>query len=527
MSSKLIGVPVDKLTFVRVLAGLDGFSADQDGSISTSLSSSSLDGGRMTTHGSLNGVVSDHIYGTFSQSRFAVVGNLMEMADKNELASIQPADTFFWSKDGKLNIPNAVLFAPDGEELPKALQDAVNVIRYDANAGDETPFHNLRHAIHQELHKNDIPAYGISMNGWIRNTWVDNHPDNTKAIAAELSEKLGYKVLNDLHANTPYAQAENSIRYLQGFSQECDQLNTVDDYISHKAHSIQQGGVSLIQNTEGSLNSLNQALSLMPDNRKEVYSAHYGDESNAVYQKLNDKLDIWFPEEPEVVFTTPPPIPMSPPPIPMVPPPLPTEPSLKQAFGADLSQLPEPQSHASKFIDDYLRGVASKEVPVELLQEKDTISDLRLDAEKSIRELSTLLTSKGLLWKFNLEDLGANDSGVTQRYFANAMQDELVARVYDRSKNEMELFSEALTCHAADVGDYLGQSASQDGIRSDVNELSPFKDQLKNSFNLDLEFIEKHAVLSADTTHQVNRTVASAEPGLIPRTQHQEASFVM
>lgn len=506
MNSKLIGVPVDKLTFVRVLAGIDGFTADNEGSLNTSLHESSFNSGRMTTHGALNGVVRDHVYGTFSQSKFAVVGNLMEMCEKNELACIQPADTFFWSKNGRVQVPNATLFAPANEVLPEQIANNVSVIRYDAGANGKSEFDNLNDAIRGYLDKENIPNFGISMNGWARNTWVDNYAENSKQIASELCEQFGYtKVLNDLHSNTVYSKVENACEALQVLSATAEKINTLEEYEAYNINSMQKGGVRLSQTVGETITEMQKNLSNMPDHQSKVYLEVLEPLSNELSKSMQDKLDRWHSK---------------------VPPPLPESLALVEPVAVNISNLPEPISHASKFIDAYLRGVPDDEMPVELLQEKVTIADLRTEAEKSAHELHNLLAAKGVLWTMNLDKL-AKDADGGCPLVSKVMCDDHINRVFNRTKDEMELYSEAFACHTSDVGDFLSEAAARDGIRSDVNELSPFKEQLEKAFNQDLSILSKHGLSNEDAAMQVSRTLASAEPGLINRSNHRESSFVL
>lgn len=520
MNSKLIGVPVDKLTFVRVLTGIEGFTADNEGSLNTSLHDSSYNSGRMTTHGTLNGVVSDHVYGTFSQSKFAVVGNLMQMCDKNELACINPADTFFWSQNGRVQVPNATLFAPANEVLPEQIEKNVSVIRYDASADGKSEFENLKGAITKHLKKEDIPYFGISMNGWIRNTWVDTHAENSKQIASELSEKLGYKVLNDLHSNTAYSNAEKTCLSLQRLSATAGKINTVEEYEAYNNKSMAQGGVRLFQTVSETISQIPVTLGNIPAHRRIAYTEILEPMANQLSKSMQDKMDNWYAPQEVLSNPVPPPLP------PQVPPPLPAEFALAKPEGVNISKLPEPVSHASKFIDAYLRGVPDDEMPVELLQEKVTIADLRTEAEKSINELSYLLAAKGVLWTSNLNELD-NDAAGRSPLIEEVMSDDRINRVFNRTKDKMELYSEAFACHTSDVGDFLSEAAARDGIRSDVNELSPFREQLENAFNQDLSVISKHGLSNEEATMQVSRTLASAEPGLINRSNNRESSFVL
>ena len=92
-----LNVDFEDLMFVRVMTDINNCTVDESGLLNLKLSNESAINQRNTTHGTLNGIVSDHLTGVFSNAKFAVIAPLIELAQSNELLSISPADTYFWN----------------------------------------------------------------------------------------------------------------------------------------------------------------------------------------------------------------------------------------------------------------------------------------------------------------------------------------------------------------------------------------------------------------------------------------------
>lgn len=207
-------VASDQLYLVRVQAGLDGTQVDGGDLLITrnneSVSENSM---RNTVHFTLNGVVSNHVYGEFNHL-FAFVSPLEQTNEKNKglLAGLNPSDTFFHQNaNDSLRLHQPTLVAPNGAEIPAHILDSgINVVRYDAPEviNGETLKATRDIAVGNVLNELGAPVNKIGMWGW------SDTPDPTPEQRNALIESLGYdkEHIATVHTGSP----EKSIEELMG-----------------------------------------------------------------------------------------------------------------------------------------------------------------------------------------------------------------------------------------------------------------------------------------------------------------------
>ncbi|MCP0917676.1 hypothetical protein MUB04_14170 [Acinetobacter indicus] len=203
-------VASDQLYLVRVQAGLDGTQVDGGDLLITrnneSVSENSM---RNTVHFTLNGVVSNHVYGEFNHL-FAFVSPLEQTNEKNKglLAGLNPSDTFFHQNaNDSLRLHQPTLVAPNGAEIPAHILDSgINVVRYDAPEviNGETLKATRDIAVGNVLNELGAPVNKIGMWGW------SDTPDPTPEQRNALIESLGYdkEHIATVHTGSPEASIE-------------------------------------------------------------------------------------------------------------------------------------------------------------------------------------------------------------------------------------------------------------------------------------------------------------------------------
>ena len=159
------GVNNKDLRLVRTSPHIDRWASDGSGSLIITPREDSSTYSRSTTHFTLNSIVQDHSSGTFSNGKYAVIGSLEDAAPRNTISGIGTVDTWMHPKDGKITLPNATLFAPEGEKLPERF-DGLNVVRYAPDSDQAKNYSNLTSTIKSELSKNNIPTFLADSYGW-------------------------------------------------------------------------------------------------------------------------------------------------------------------------------------------------------------------------------------------------------------------------------------------------------------------------------------------------------------------------
>ena len=293
-----LGIPHEQLRFVRVIQGIEGFSANENGDLSIKLlEEANPDGRRNTTHGTLNAVVSNVIGGTFSESKFGIVANFMDVAKANELISMQPADTYFWNKDNGIQIPKATLFAPDNAELPKDITERVNVIKYQHGSTDAECFKHMNQAIKKHFHENKLPFYGVDGHGWVERPWHQAGVDHSGKDTEKVSEILGYKVEKGQHDGTPHESVENAIALLKAVEHDFNNINSKEDYEKANSYSLNQGGRTLKHDFDIAYYGFNDALKAMPSHHKDFYLDKFRDQFLKFELQMNERINGWYPPE--------------------------------------------------------------------------------------------------------------------------------------------------------------------------------------------------------------------------------------
>lgn len=303
--STLSGVSGSDLRLVRTSPHINRWESDGNGSLIIKAREDSETYSRSTTHFTLNSTVQDHSSGTFSGGRYATVSSLSSAAEHNIVAGIGTVDTWMLPTDGKITLPGATLFAPEGEDLPERFK-GINTIRYVPDQDASKNYANLSSAIEADFKKNNLPTFDVGSYGW------QGAKQPTKEELSKISSLVGSNtILPSIHFGSP----DESMEALISDTLKLKQY-TIGDVFSPSENSPMQQLAELQSRLDGELDTVHPKA-------KEMYREKFNKSYSGTKSEVDKWLDKKFPPHVE-----PPPISM-PPPLPItpgsaIPPPIPS-----------------------------------------------------------------------------------------------------------------------------------------------------------------------------------------------------------
>ena len=410
-NNKYLGVEHQDLRFVRVMKGIEGCETTPDGGLNLALlDEHNAVGKRNTTHGTLNAIVADHTYGTFSESRFAVVGELMQMSQQNELLSVSAADTYFWNQDKKISVPNATLFAPEGENLPKGMDDNLNVIRYKADNDPRTNFENMYRSVSDHFTEQNLPFHAVDNHGWTGRGLEENRDTLSGENIKNLSAAVGYKLESGLHDGTAYSELENAHTSYFKLNRDFASINNAAEFEeANRKRQDEDFQPNMMEQLDRADRQYKDKLAELPVHHRAYYTQNLGAPLASLRKDMNEKMDQWYGAEP-APSVLPTPIPSGMPPVPPAPlpsgmPPVPQEappsPDSKQPLRLTpmppgMPPVPPPQANAlNNFLRDYNDNQPSAST-IPALQAKNALSHLGNDVNQSYDDLQKELKTNNM-----------------------------------------------------------------------------------------------------------------------------------
>ena len=306
------GVKNNDLNLVRTSTHIKRWKGASDGSLTITAREDSETYSRSTTHFTLNSTVQDHANGTFSGGRFAVVSNLREASEKNVITGLSQVDTWMIpNKNREMVLPNATIFAPEGEDVSSL--EGVNIRRYKGsdNAGEN--YKTLSKSIEDFFKENNKPIFDAQTHGWAgqSQTTVQEREALSKLLGSESMLDAVHSGSVDEHFEDTLSDGKKLKNYIKA-----------DNFSVNELPPGQQ--VSDLERT------LNNLLGSVEGARKELYQSKVDEVMKPLKEEYNAWVDTKYPPEDIVPKAPPmpPPLPSTsvPPPIPSsIPPPLPPE----------------------------------------------------------------------------------------------------------------------------------------------------------------------------------------------------------
>lgn len=294
---KFQGVNFDDLKLVRVVKSLENSGISGNQLIIKKLADEQSASLRNTLHFTLNSVVQDHAYGTFSESRYAVIADLKETSKQNKLVGLNEVDTFFWQKESGTALNNPTIFIPDTDKASLDKFSAFNTITYKSDEDPKQNFQNLTQAVKENFQANNLPFHSPSNWGWAGKPQPDKYEFNA------LERHLGASNLVDRHDGSVYAEMEALKSRVHVLTED---LGAATDQNSFE--SLQSGHESDVINTAFSdqLNRISHDAEI-----KAYFNEHLGSAIKNLNDLRQDKINTLYPETVESTINAvqPPPLP--------------------------------------------------------------------------------------------------------------------------------------------------------------------------------------------------------------------------
>ena len=289
------GVDFDDLKLVRVVKSLENSEINGDQFILHKASDNQSASLRNTLHFTLNTVVQDHAYGTFSDSRYAVIADLKETADQNKIVGLNEVDTFFWQNEKGTSLNKPTLFIPDNDTSSLDKYSAFNTVVYKSDEDAKQNFNNLTQAIKENFQANNLPFHTPSNWGW------SGKPSASTQDFEALEQHLGAAGLVDRHDGSVYSTMESLKSRVQILAEDLssvkDQQSLTELQVGHESETI-----AAIYNTQMDAIAHDHELT-------DYFTKHLGAHIDKLNKLHQEQINLLFPEPQNDSVVQPPPIP--------------------------------------------------------------------------------------------------------------------------------------------------------------------------------------------------------------------------
>lgn len=289
------GVDYDDLKLVRVVKSLENSEINGDQFVLHKASNNQSASLRNTLHFTLNTVVQDHAYGTFSNSKYAVIADLKETANQNKIVGLNEVDTFFWQNEKGTSLNKPTLFIPDNDQSSIDRFSAFNTVVYKSDEDANQNFINLTQAVKENFQANNLPFHTPSNWGW------SGKPLPSTQDFKALEQHLGAANLVDRHDGSVYSTMESLKSRVQilveDLSSVKDQQSLTELQVGHESETI-----NTIYSTQMDTIANDHELT-------DYFTKHLGAHIDKLNKLHQDQINLLFPEPQNIYAVQPPPIP--------------------------------------------------------------------------------------------------------------------------------------------------------------------------------------------------------------------------
>ena len=289
------GVDFDDLKLVRVVKSLENSEINGDQFILHKASDNQSASLRNTLHFTLNTVVQDHAYGTFSDSKYAVIADLKETANQNKIVGLNEVDTFFWQNENGTSLNKPTLFIPDNDTSSLDKYSAFNTVVYKSDEDAKQNFINLTQAVKENFQANNLPFHTPSNWGW------SGKPSPSTQDFEALEQHLGAAGLVDRHDGSVFSTMESLKSRVQILAEDLssvkDQQSLTELQVGHESETI-----AAIYNTQMDAIAHDHELT-------DYFTKHLGAHIDKLNKLHQEQINLLFPEPQNDSVVQPPPIP--------------------------------------------------------------------------------------------------------------------------------------------------------------------------------------------------------------------------
>lgn len=292
---KYQGVDYDDLKLVRVVKSLENSEINGDQLLLHKAPNNQSASLRNTLHFTLNTVVQDHAYGTFSDSKYAVIADLKETANQNKIVGLNEVDTFFWQNENGTSLNKPTLFIPDNDQSNIDRFSAFNTVVYKSDEDEKQNFINLTQAVKENFQANNLPFHTPSNWGW------SGKPSPSTQDFEALEQHLGAAGLVDRHDGSVFSTMESLKSRVQILAEDLssvkDQQSLTELQVGHESETI-----SAIYNTQMDAIAHDHELT-------DYFTKHLGAHIDKLNKLHQEQINLLFPEPQNDSVVQPPPIP--------------------------------------------------------------------------------------------------------------------------------------------------------------------------------------------------------------------------
>ena len=292
---KYQGVDYDDLKLVRVVKSLENSEINGDQLLLHKAPNNQSASLRNTLHFTLNTVVQDHAYGTFSDSKYAVIADLKETANQNKIVGLNEVDTFFWQNENGTSLNKPTLFIPDNDQSNIDRFSAFNTVVYKSDEDEKQNFINLTQAVKENFQANNLPFHTPSNWGW------SGKPSASTQDFEALEQHLGAAGLVDRHDGSVYSTMESLKSRVQILAEDLssvkDQQSLTELQVGHESETI-----AAIYNTQMDAIAHDHELT-------DYFTKHLGAHIDKLNKLHQEQINLLFPEPQNDSVVQPPPIP--------------------------------------------------------------------------------------------------------------------------------------------------------------------------------------------------------------------------
>lgn len=292
---KYQGVDYDDLKLVRVVKSLENSEINGDQLLLHKAPNNQSASLRNTLHFTLNTVVQDHAYGTFSDSKYAVIADLKETANQNKIVGLNEVDTFFWQNENGTSLNKPTLFIPDNDQSNIDRFSAFNTVVYKSDEDEKQNFINLTQAVKENFQANNLPFHTPSNWGW------SGKPSPSTQDFEALEQHLGAAGLVDRHDGSVFSTMESLKSRVQILAEDLssvkDQQSLTELQVGHESETI-----AAIYNTQMDAIAHDHELT-------DYFTKHLGAHIDKLNKLHQEQINLLFPEPQNDSVVQPPPIP--------------------------------------------------------------------------------------------------------------------------------------------------------------------------------------------------------------------------
>ncbi len=277
---------IDDLKLVRVVKDIENYQKIGD-SLIINKNPNAGDSIRNTTHFTLNGVVSDHAYGSFSDSKYAIIADLQDTAKANKVHGVSAADTWFWNENGSIKLNKPTLVMPENDKNIEKFAADFHIVQYQPSDITEENFSNLKDAVKKHFEEEKLNFYQIGMWGWANG----GHGMVQESDQRIISEALGSpEILPSAHSGSNDEKMEQLNAEIVTNGAILNEIKTRDEFLNIKPLSVNDFMSEIADLKENKMYAHDYYLKSIGQ-KLDVFNQAYKEKQSYFENQFNQRID--------------------------------------------------------------------------------------------------------------------------------------------------------------------------------------------------------------------------------------------